>query len=173
MKGIRGLFIACSITCLITFLFAFTMKESSLGLKDATYMAAITTNEELELNEGNVVDLLSKYVQTSHLAKVNVRNKHLYIDIKLHGQTAVEEQLLEEIPRLIQFSFFQVHNIDQLHIKTVSKSNESLEQSGYFTLHITKDDEWLQQGIEPLLQVNWLHDHHWQKQLRLKEEGIL
>lgn len=172
MKGMRGLFIACTVTCLITFLFAFIMKESSLELSDHRYVAAIATNEVNSLNKGNIVDLLSQYVQTNNISKVNLRQQKLHIDIKLQNQMAIEEQLLEEIPGLIQFSFFYVHNIEHLYVKVVEKSDAPHQQNTYLTLHISKDDEWLQQGVEALRQVNWLQDHVWLEQLRLKREDV-
>jgi len=171
VKGIRGLFIACSLTCLIAFLFSFIMKESSLGLRDTRYLAAIATNEEHRLNEGNMVDLLSRFVQTEHFSKVYLRNQSLYIDIKLTDQMTPDEQLLEEVPDLIQFVFFQTSNIDHLYIRVVEKTMSSRMQNTYLTLHITKEDEWLLHGMEEISSINWLHDVHWMKQLRMEKES--
>lgn len=134
-----------------------------------THLAAMTSHKSEPLNNNNIVDVLSQYIDTTTLSSIKVQHGLIDVEVLLKPDVPMNEQLYRIVPMYIGLAFYYGNNIDQLTMKVLREEGPRRKQLQLMQLTVRKDDAWLEQGLELLEEVNWMDDKNWNEVLRIQK----
>ncbi|GIP15150.1 hypothetical protein J40TS1_07920 [Paenibacillus montaniterrae] len=131
------------------------------------HLAAMTYHKREPLTNENLVDVLSEHINTSTLKAIRLQHERIDVDLLLHSDQPVHEQIYDTVPLYVALAFHYGSNIEQLSITVLREGRKHGETLQLMQLTVRGDDAWLEQGVQALEGVAWLEQPLWIERLRI------
>lgn len=168
MNGLKGLLIGFSVTGMITILFYFSTLSFSEKMIQSTNREVFLSSNMIHLSNDNLVDLIVKHTDTSHLSAIDFNAHVLKIDLLVEDKES-QQFVYEEIPQFIYFAFMETRNVEQLKIRVFDIQGVMNNKVMILSTQMYRNDAWLETGISSFEDEKWLDDRKWQQRLRINK----
>lgn len=133
------------------------------------HLAAMSYHKPVPLTNENLVDVLSRHVDTTTLHAISVKHTLLEVELLLHNDHPADVQIYEAVPLYIALAFRYSDNVEQLALKVLREGGKTGEEAQLIQLTVYRNDAWLEQGVQALQAVAWLEEREWAARLRIQK----
>lgn len=165
----QGLLLGSMITLIISLILYYSMLQTNEDSYNQLSVSAGMHMKQVKLNNDNIVDVISNYINTDHLSKVSLNRDVLEVVLSVEDNETAEQFVYAEFPQFVSFAFERTLNIEQLKIKVMEDQLNRNDSVIILTCNLYRNDAWLENGIEQLRELQWLIDPEWEQRLRIKK----
>lgn len=168
MNGLKGLLIGFCVTGMITILFFNTTLFFSDKKNQDSNREVFSSSKMIQLTSDNLVDLIIKHTDTSHIKSIQFNSHTLEIDLLVEDKES-EQFVYDELPQFVYFAFMETKNVEQLNIRVFDIQGVQNHKVMILSAKMYRNDAWLETGITSIEDENWLDDRKWQQRLRINK----
>jgi len=169
MKQMKGLLLASLLTLIISVSLYYSLLHMNENSNRDIQVNAGTHTKQISLNNDNFVDVISDFIDTSHLSKINLKNNVLEVVLLVNNEQTPEQMIYTNLPQFVSLAFDHTLNIEQLQVKVMENQQNRNDSVIILTCNLYRNDAWLVNGSQQLKDADWLVDPNWEQRMRIKK----